>query len=724
MSRKKNFYGQRLCGKVLSDQNLQYAVFDQADIRSVNFSRSNLRCASFKGARAGIAPLWFCILIVCLIILAAFASLVTSYTSALAIVPQDENSVSAILESGFPLVFSLIILVTIIRQGIGASLALWGVIFVTSIIVLAAAVQYSPGSVAEYIIGQVAVRSIGLAGVITGVFVSGIAVACNLVIASQKLLFVLGIIALPVAFWGLHEGIGEKVNLVDWPLAVFFFFTILVTSVLVGFRAVQGDNRFRLIHSVAIKFATFKGTRFNNADLSDADFTKASLENTDFRLSILTRTRWFQSTGLKKSLVSNTYLENPSTRRLLVSCQGQGQYFDYQNLRDLNLKDANLADASFIGADLSNTSLQNADLSRAKLAKTQLYGVQLNQACLTGANIQDWAISLDTQFDQVECDYVYMHLPTRDNQDPYRKPDNRNEFFKPGDFADFIAPIIKILDLYRQQDVDLREVAATYKTIDLFHHGGIDPSAAAIALKRLAELHPDAGIEVVALEGRGNDKMRLQARVSNQADPSELNKDYFEQYREIKELAYGDLQALLRGIEEKDSRIRSLENIVTTAIQQKTFYVETYQNMGDTVADKRSIEFSAGGDISGISGIVGGDVSGVVNVGTISGSVTNTINKLPDDDAEKGELKTLLQQLQAAIEEEASLEPDDKAEALEQVQTLAEAGQKPEDGAMQKAAKTAVKILKGTTAGLSETAKLVDTCSTLLPAISGLLLLL
>jgi hypothetical protein len=57
------------------------------------------------------------------------------------------------------------------------------------------------------------------------------------------------------------------------------------------------------------------------------------------------------------------------------------------------------------------------------------------------------------------------------------------------------------------------------------------------------------------------------------------------------------------------------------------------------------------------------------------------------------------------------------------VKTLAETGQKPEDSAMQKAGKTAMKILKGTTAGLSETTKLALECAKLLPAIAALLAL-
>jgi phage I-like protein len=128
------------------------------------------------------------------------------------------------------------------------------------------------------------------------------------------------------------------------------------------------------------------------------------------------------------------------------------------------------------------------------------------------------------------------------------------------------------------------------------------------------------------------------------------------------------------------------------------------------------------GNISGIAAAGENQTMTGVAIGAISGNVTNTINQLPETpQSEQPNLKELLTQLQKAIETEAELPNEDKAEALEQVKTLAEAGQKPEDSAMQKAAKTAMKILKGTTAGLSETTKLVLECSKLLPAIAALL---
>ena len=108
----------------------------------------------------------------------------------------------------------------------------------------------------------------------------------------------------------------------------------------------------------------------------------------------------------------------------------------------------------------------------------------------------------------------------------------------------------------------------------------------------------------------------------------------------------------------------------------------------------------------------------------ISGTVTNSINQLPaSTESDNPGIKELLTELQAAIEAETNLSKEDKAEALEQVKTLAEVGKNPQESTMQKAGKKAMTMLKGILAGLPTTATLLEACSKLLPMIANLLLL-
>jgi hypothetical protein len=296
-----------------------------------------------------------------------------------------------------------------------------------------------------------------------------------------------------------------------------------------------------------------------------------------------------------------------------------------------------------------------------------------------------------------------MHLPTKDDPDPCRKPDNKKEIFEDDDFADFIKPLVKTLDLY--------------------HNQGVDPRAITISFKQLAENHPEAELEIVAMEKRGQDKFLLRAKTAENADNSELSEEYFATYNQLKSLP----ENMRSVLAEKDNRIRSLETMVEVALKRPSFYAENYHNQGDTMSDKSSdLKIS---DVSGgigafagadISGVAGHNMTGVAG-GDITGTVTATIGQLQASNTpEAPQLADLLKQLQTAIEADKDLTPDDKTSALEQVKVLAEAGQKPKEGAMQKAAKTAITMLRGTIAVLPTTASLVEASQKLLPLITKL----
>ena len=113
-------------------------------------------------------------------------------------------------------------------------------------------------------------------------------------------------------------------------------------------------------------------------------------------------------------------------------------------------------------------------------------------------------------------------------------------------------------------------------------------------------------------------------------------------------------------------------------------------------------------------------LSGVV--GKISGNVTNAINQLPDSIAtDKPGIKELLTQLQAAIEADTNLSDADKADALKQLQVLAEAGKKPQEKENQQQAKGAIRFLRGLVAELPTATALVEGFNKLIPEITALL---
>jgi uncharacterized protein YjbI with pentapeptide repeats len=555
-----DYSGQNLRGRSFKRQNLEGANFSYADIRSADFSSANLRGANFSHAKAGLQRRW-AVFLLCIsyvvhgtsgffLNLFIFLPTIIAYN-----LPPD---IYAIGWAALALIVVIVLFVVIFRQRLNSVL----------VVALALALGIPTAFFFIYILV--------LAGALVGLLVLAVAGAVTLNVA----LAVAGVLAYAVLLVGgvalagtyAHsittlplpqgqEGIGtaeayEVVLGLAVALAAIFFIACI------AWRALKGDPKYALIRNMTIVFAAFKGTSFCNTDLTDANFTGATLKNTDFRKAILTRTHFYKAQKFNSVRPGSTYLQKAQVPEVLVTGQGQDKIFDRQDLRGVNFKGANLVDASFIGANLSEANLQDANLSRAKLVQTQLDGTDFTGAILTGAYIKDWGITSDTNFDGVRCEYVYMQLPTKENPDPLRKPDNNKEVFADGEFGDFIKPI--------------------FDTLDLYHNQGVDPRAIAISFKHLAENYPEAELRIVGMEVKGEDKFLIRAKTSPSADKSELSAEYFSIYNELKALAEQDLKAL---ISQKDSQIRRLENMIMTALERPSFYAQTYHNQGNTMSD-------------------------------------------------------------------------------------------------------------------------------------------
>jgi hypothetical protein len=184
-----------------------------------------------------------------------------------------------------------------------------------------------------------------------------------------------------------------------------------------------------------------------------------------------------------------------------------------------------------------------------------------------------------------------------------------------------------------------------------------------------------------------------------------------------------EIQDCRQEIAVKQSKIQDFREQIEYLRKLNMAFVERviYNNIEvNTTAESKSMSDSSSKNIN-----VGRDATGsTVNIGDISGIVTNAIGQLPaSPQSDQPGIKELLTQLQTAIESETNLSKEDRDEALEQLKTLAEVGTNPQESTMKKAGKKAMTMLKGILAGLPSAATLVEACSKLLPAIASLLLL-
>lgn len=604
---KLDFLGKNLRGRNFQGQDLAGANFSYADIRGANFTKANLKSANFSHAQAGLQRGWAIFLVFVSCLVSGVGGFFWAFNGYLVSLIFNGSSLNNQISGWTALIAIIGFSLIIICQGIEA---------------------------------KAFTRAVTIAGVLAGaltlVGAFAASVAIGFAVAGAVAFAVAG--AFAVAFAGAFTSAfvlaGALTFIVAGAFAGLFATGGILFSIYIARKAMKGSKKYSLIRNLAIVFAAMGGTSFRGADLSDAEFTAAMLKSTDFRNAILTNTSWHQAKMLDYVLPGSTYLQTPQVRQLLVTGQGQEKNFDGQNLRGINLQKANLANASLIGTDLSEANLQAAYLSGAKLKQTQLDATDFTNATLTGAYIEDWRITRETKLHGVKCEYVFMRLPTKADPDPLRKPDNKQEVFADGEFGDFIQPI--------------------FDTIDLYHNQGINTGAIAIAFTNLTAKHPEAELEIVAMEKRGKNTFLLRVKTADDIDKSQLSTEYFAEYNYLKALQPSQQLLLI----EKNCDIQNLENVIKTILQQSKSYPQ-----GDTrVSDISGINIQSHTTFSGMPG-----GNSVGNLGKIS--------QLPDTpEVNKPNIKKLLTQLQEAISQSPDLSEQDKAEALAQIKVLTQTG--------------------------------------------------
>jgi uncharacterized protein YjbI with pentapeptide repeats len=257
-----------------------------------------------------------------------------------------------------------------------------------------------------------------------------------------------------------------------------------------------------------------------------------------------------------------------------------------------------------------------------------------------------------------------------------------------------------------------RETINTYQTLDLALKDTINPNTFVIALQQLSQKYP---LELLAIEGRSQQEIRLHAKVIEKEYQGQLSQELNQIYRQLAVLSPNDSG---NNLDERNPTIRILKELLEKAIDTPKNYFNTEGKI-DMTQGKGNVNISGTeGGVSGIAAAGENQTFTGVALGEISGNVTNTINQLPDvSTSDQLNIKDLLTQLQTAIENEQDLDEDDKSQALQQVKTIAEAAQNPQDTKMQKLAKGAKNTLHGIMSNLPTATKLVEEVNNLLPTI-------
>lgn len=703
-----NLNGESLRGMNLRGINLSEANLSHTDLRGTNFTNAKLIGANLCGVKSGTLRRWALpkVLVASMFIVTAgmFAAALWSTCAVLVFHPNGSypatKTVNGDIITGLAGLATLVgILFLTCSRGLLSTL---GIIFpvVASAIVISVSVSATKGD-ADFGIAALSVGAIAAFVIVIGTFsilftfAADVASTVAVAIAGSRSTSIAFVFTFALTFLlvGFIFSIDKSVAFTGSTAVATIFAGIgasvtLLISYLISCRALRGDPRDHLVFTVTSWFIGWGGTQFRGADLTRADFSKATLKSAHFHNTILTHTRFHLVRKVNLARLSKTILADFAVQELLTTLRGRDKIYTSKNLKGANLAGADLTGADFTEADLSQANLEGADLQGVNFTKTQALGAQFRQANLTGACLEAWNIDSTTKLTGVMCEYVYLL-----NHQEERRPNSGN--FHPGEFTKLFEEVLDTIDLIFREGIDWKAFLQTFQKVQREHQAS------------------DLGIQ--SIENKGDGVVVVKLHAIPDTDKESVHQSFMSGYQIALKEAEARYKAQLYAKEEQIQDYRqqnaNMQEVVKLlASRPINIDVKATAESKAMQGNDQSQKFNVQGDFT-----INAQNS-VVSLRDISGQVSNQISQLSTNStSDQPSLKDLLTELQQAVETDVELGDSEKAEALAEVGELASAAQNPKEGVMQKAAKGAMNALKGIAAGLSDASKLAVACKDLLP---------
>ncbi|MDF0554938.1 pentapeptide repeat-containing protein [Kamptonema sp. UHCC 0994] len=306
--------------------------------------------------------------------------------------------------------------------------------------------------------------------------------------------------------------------------AIILAATLVFINTHIGKKTLAEDPKYDVLRQIAIFILCLGGPSFRGADLSNTNFSYATLKSADFSFAKIDRTLWYNSHQLDWARVGETILTNHAVRDLLVTRNGYRKSYQEANLRGANLIDANLNYANLKNADLTNATLEAANLEWANLTQVQAINADFTNAQMTGScGLGTWNIDSTTQLEWVDCRWVYLlEEPKPGTDDRERRPSSGE--FVPGDFSKLFQEVVD--------------------TVDLIFRNGIDWKAFAQSFKKVQVENEDTELTIQSIENKGNGVIVVKVSVPSEANKGKIHSQFLQFYDEMIALATNQNQQL------------------------------------------------------------------------------------------------------------------------------------------------------------------------------------
>jgi uncharacterized protein YjbI with pentapeptide repeats len=357
---------------------------------------------------------------------------------------------------------------------------------------------------------------------------------------------------------------------------------VVIVGIYVAWRALAGDEKHAWIRTVAIAFATTGGTSFRNADLTDANFTKATLKSTDFRTANLTRTCFRNTEKLDRARVGNSILADTHVRELLITGYGYNKSYVGADLQGANLTGVNLNEANLKQANLSEATLRQANLEGANLTETQALATDFTEAYFTGACLEAWNIDGNTKLDRVDCRFVYLL-----DDDRERRPSSGE--FAPREFTKLFEEVLNTIDIIFRNGIDWKAFVAAFNKVQVENEGteltiqSIENKGDGVVVVRVS-VPPDTNKEKIHSEFTQNYELALK----------EVEK--YKKLYEYQRKNYSDMHEIVKLLASQSHQI-NVNNEVTSTSESNPVQETNQYNLRDATVSGSNIGTNHGTQI-------------------------------------------------------------------------------------------------------------------------------
>ena len=554
-----DFTNARLVGVDFTDAILDGADFSHADIRGAIFRRCSLIGANFQFSRSGVDPtrsIWIGVCVICLSILTgAVAGFIGSATTGLL---TDKSLLLAHYRVINPwlswhtlvglktLICGTTYAITLLARSPFLAIIIGSIISICSALITNGLIIYccSQNSRSWEVAGQmvIAVEGAAMIPLLQAFFTTSVLAIVFAIDSSERKVFPSIIVGIAIAL-NSARNVDPAIELQIGTAIVSS--SIVCLSFYISKRIRSEDANYLPIRRLSIYVATYYGTCFDRANLTEASFEGAILNLANLNAANLTRTNFYEVRKLDLAHTRNTILADPTIRSLLISHNGEYGNYSGCNLRGSYLVNANLVNADFTGAMLDGANLTHANLKNSDLTRILAIETNFQSANLTGACIADWSIDRSTNLTDVKCEYIYLKSPQQD-----RMPASGN--FEPGGFTCLFQELADAVDLIFNRSVDWSAFSQTWQQIQIEND--------------------DVSLAIRSIENKGGGMTIVKVEIPENLDKGQFYREFTQSYdRELRllESRYrAELSSRDRELAIHREQQISLQNILQTLVSQ------------------------------------------------------------------------------------------------------------------------------------------------------------